>query len=147
LPGPGCRLAQLDDDAGVPVAQRRQGGGQVERPGVERAAQDDGPVNPAGHRRDLVASGLYRLKDPLRAGPQRGAVLGDGDRGNRPVEQRHPELVLQAGDGGGHRRLDNVNITGRGGEAPGPAAGQEVLQVANFHPARVIPSCAYHQRK
>jgi hypothetical protein len=131
--GAGQRLAQLDDDARVAVAQAGQDGAEVERAGAEGAAQDDGAADLARDCRDLVAGGLDGIEYALGGGLQGRSVLGDRDRRDGPVEQGHPEFVLEAGDGARHGRLDDVDLAGGGGEAPGLAAGEEVLQVADLH--------------
>jgi hypothetical protein len=121
--GPGQRLAQLDDDTRMAVPQVSEGGAEVERAGAEGAAQDDGAADLTGDRRDLVAGRLHGIEDALGGGLQGRAVLGNGDRRDRPVEQGHAEFMLEAGDGAGHGRLDDVDLTGGPGEAPRLAAG------------------------
>jgi hypothetical protein len=127
----------MDDDGGVLVPDIGQDGGQVEGPGVEGGAQDHGAADLPGDRRDVVPGGFHGIEDALGTGLQGRSVLGDGYRRDRAVEQRHPEFVLEAGHGAGHGRLDDVHRARGRGEAPGLAAGEEVLQVADLHRSTV----------
>ena len=127
------------------VTQPGQDSGQIEQASMQGAAQDDGAPDAARHGLNLVAGGLHRLEDPLGAGLQRCAVLGDGDRRDGPVEQGHPKLVFQPGDGAGHRRLDDVGLVSGRGETAGRTAGQEVIQIADLHWLRLGPGRAHHQ--
>jgi hypothetical protein len=135
--GTGQRLAQLDDDARVAVAQVGQDRTEVERAGAEGAAQDDGAANLARDRRDVVAGRLHGVEYALGGRLQGRPVLGDRDRRDRPVEQGHAEFVLEARDRAGHGRLDDVNLAGGSGEAPGLATGEEVVQVTDLHGFRL----------
>jgi hypothetical protein len=123
----------VDDDAGVTVADVSQDGSKVKGPGVQGAAQDDGAADLPGDRRDVVPGGLDGVDDVLRTGPQGSPVLGDGNGRYGPVEERHPELVLEARNSAGHSRLDDVHLAGGRGEAPDLAAGEEILKVADLH--------------
>ena len=123
----------------MPVPDALEHLGEVKRPRVERAGQRDRAADLAGDGRHVVPGRLDGLKDPLGAGLERGPVLGRRDRRDAAVEQRHPELPLQAGDGAGHGGLDDVSVPGGGGEAAGLAARQEIVQVAEVHAAMLGP--------
>ncbi len=137
--GTGRELTQLDDDARVAVPDSREGLDEVKRPGVERACQRHRAAHLAGDGGHIVPGSLDGLEDPLSPGLQRRPVLGQDYRRDAPVEQRYPELALQAGDGAGHSRLDDVGLARGGGETARLAACQEIVQVADVHMAMLGP--------
>jgi hypothetical protein len=47
--------------------------------------------------------------------------------------------MLEAGDGAGHGRLDDVDFAGGSGEAASLAAGEEVVQVTDLHGSKLSP--------
>ena len=46
-----------------------------------------------------VIAGNVKVANALGSGLQGRSLLGDGDRGDGPVEQRDAQFVLEAGDG------------------------------------------------
>jgi hypothetical protein len=99
----------------------------------------EGAADLAGDCRDIVAGRLHGIEYALGRSLQGRSVLGDGYRRDGPVEQGHAEIMLEAGDGAGHGRLDDVDFAGGGGEGPRFAAGEEVFQVTDLHGSRLSP--------
>jgi hypothetical protein len=113
--------------------------GEVNPAGVQRAAKGDRTANLAGDRGDLIPGGLHGVEDPLGMPLERGPVFGQGQRSHVPVEQDCAEILLQAGDGDRHRRLDDVDLTGGGSEAARLTASEEIIQVTDIHEAMLRP--------
>src|ERR1700743_40575 len=136
----GSPLAQLDDHLGVLVAHVGEHAPEVDPAGMQRASKGDGPADLAGNGGDLVPGRLDGVEDPLGWTLEGSPVLGHSERAYVPVEQGCPKFFLQAGDGGRHRRLDDVAVTGGGGEAARLAAGKEIIQVPDIHEVMVRTS-------
>jgi hypothetical protein len=123
----------------VAVTDARENVGEVKCPCVEGACQRDRAAHLARDGGDVVPGGLDGLEDPLGARLERRPVLGQRDRRDAPVEQRHPELPLQPGDRARHGRLDDVGVAGGSGEAAGLTTRQEIFQVADVHGVMLGP--------
>src|SRR5882757_4408693 len=63
--GAGWKLAQLDDDAGVPVPEAREDTRKVNRPGVQGGCQRDCAAYEARDCGDIVSGRLDGLQDSL----------------------------------------------------------------------------------
>ena len=87
-----------------------------------------GSIDAAGATAALTR-GLHRLRPD-----QLGAGRAEHDAATDPVEQRHPELPLQAGDGLGQRGLRDVQLLGGPAESVVVDDREEVLQLTSVHP-------------
>ena len=99
-----------------------------------RARPDPDPAGDAGaQRRDLLARLLERGLQVAGVAEQAAAVDGERDAARLAVEQHHPDLVLQAPDRLGQRRLADAE-PGRGA-AHGATLGdrEEVLDRPQVH--------------
>ena len=84
----------------------------------------------ADHRPGTVGE----FEDLFGDGEQAPAGLGDRDRPRRPLEQRHPEIALEAGDLMADGRLGHVQPFGGAGEAEVPADRHECGELSQLHP-------------
>ena len=100
---------------------------------MQGAAQRHGAADLAAGRRDLVPGSLDCGDEPLGGHLQRGPLLGQRYAAAGAVEQRCPQILLQAGDSARHRGLTRYDTAGGRGEAPGIATGEEILKVTDFH--------------
>ena len=85
--------------------------------------------------RASAPGGLHVGQDPLHEGQQGGAVGREGDRplAGAPVEEQHPELVLEQADLARQRGLGQVQAGGGLGEALLLGHGQGVGQLVELH--------------
>ena len=82
----------------------------------------------------MVARTVRRSRSTWRAGPISSLPAGaEHHAAADPVEQRHPELALQAGDGLRQRRLCDVQLLGRPPEAVVVDDREEVLELPSVH--------------
>ncbi len=85
-----------------------------------------------------------------RRGPQHLAGRADeglarrreADPSAQAVEQHHPQVPLEGGDGLGQRRLGDPHLVGGGGEAAGVDHRQHVLDLAHLHTDNVSDASA-----
>ncbi len=131
--GSGLGLAQLDDHAGVMLADLGEDRGEVQPAGMQGAAEHHRAADLAAGLRDLVLGRLNGRHDPPGGQLQRLTLLGQRDGAAGAVEQRRLHILLQAGDGARHGGRHDMDPPGRLREAPGIATGEEILQVTDFH--------------
>ncbi len=130
-----ARLHHGQVDAGVAGVERDERGRQ--RAGDEARGGPDGQAAP-GHAREragLGPGGLDVGQDPLHEGEEGGAVgrEGDGPLARAPVEEQHPELLLEQADLARQRGLGQVQAGGGAGEALLLGHGQGVGQLVQLH--------------
>ena len=119
---PGCGGAEATDHVGQRVHGQGGEGDDVDVPGPDLGHLLGG--GPGGRRRPQHLAGRS---------DERLTRRGEGDPPPQAVEERHPEVALQGGDGLGQRRLGDPHLVGGGGEAPGVDHGQRVLDLTHLH--------------
>ena len=124
----------------------RKDTGKIEPPGVQGASQSDAAADLAREGGDLVAGTLDCVEDPLGTRLQGTSLIGQDYRVHLAVEQRRPEVLLQAANRVRHRRLGDMDRAGGRGEAPGPAAREKILQIADIHAQLGARACSARSR-
>jgi len=94
----GIGLAQLDDHAGVTFADVGQDTSEVNPTGMQGASQRDSATDLARDGGDFLPGGLDRVDNALGGRLQHSSLFGQGYRSHSAVEQRYPEILLQARD-------------------------------------------------
>ena len=126
-------LADGQLDGGVVAVKGREQQREVDRAHRVQRADRQPPALHAGERLQLGGGRFELGEDVAGAGDEQLAGAGERDLARRALDERQPDLGLQAADLLGERGLGDVLARRRAGEVALVGERDEVAQLAKFH--------------
>jgi hypothetical protein len=129
----GGAFADAHLDVGELGGERRQDRGDVELPAEQQGSHGQAAADQAAQLLHLSEQRLALGQDGAGARGDERPSLGRLHRARRPSKQLDPELLLEALNLMGHRRLGDVELVGGAGEVSVAGDGLEVAELAQIH--------------